>query len=111
MPNSEDLAKFVASNQDAYAAEEKAKGRNYMVPPPPKPGEVIYCIQCGKPMYPKDFSEDPKIRKHEFKWHLHWACEQAIWNQADRETPGLLSERKQGLSYGRPVQLFPGNKQ
>lgn len=110
MPNSEDLAKFVASNQDALAAEEKAKGKNYMVPPPPKPGEIMYCIQCGKPMLPENFSKDVKIRKHEFKWHIHWECEQKIWDQADRETPGLLAERKQGLNVGRPVSPFQGQK-
>ncbi len=106
MPSSEDLARFVAANTDALVAEERAKGKNYLVPPPPKPGEIIICQQCGKPMYPEDFSDDPKIRRHEFKWHIHWKCEQEIWDLVDRQTPGLLSERQNGApNLGRAVRL------
>lgn len=97
MPNAEELARFVASNSDSLTAEEKAKGRNYLVPPAPNPGEVIICQECGKPMLPEDFSKDPKIRRHEFKWHIHHACEQKIWDKVDRLTPGLLSERQNGI--------------
>lgn len=103
MPSSEELARFVAANTDVMVAEERQKGAGYMVPPPPKPGEIIICQHCGKPMYPEDFSKDPKIRKHEFKWHIHYACEQEIWDMVDRQTPGLLSERKNGVSVGRPA--------
>ena len=110
MPDARDLAQSVASISDQLIAEENAKGQNYMVPPPPKPGEYIYCIQCGKKMLPEDFSKDPKIRRHEFKWHIHWACEQSIWDQADRQTPGLLAERKQGFNIGRPVKMNPQAK-
>jgi len=106
MPDSENLARFVAANSAYLTEEEKAKGRNYMVPPPPKPGEVIICQHCGQPMYPEDFSTDPKIRKHEFKWHIHWKCEQEIWDLVDRQTPGLLAERKDGKpQLGRPVSM------
>lgn len=105
MPDSRELAAMVAANTDALTAEERAKGRNYMVPPEPKPGEYIYCIQCGKKMLPEDFSKDPKIRRHEFKWHIHWECEQKIWDQADRQTPGLLAERKGGNNLSKPVKL------
>jgi hypothetical protein len=73
-----------------------SKGKDWMLPPPPKPGEYIICQICGKPMLPKDFSKDIKIRKHEFKWHIHWQCEQNIFNQLDRGTPGLIAERESG---------------
>lgn len=105
MPDSEQMARDIAANADAFVAEENAKGKDWMVPPPPKPGEYIYCIQCGKVMLPEDFSKDPKIRRHEFKWHIHWACEQAIWDQADRQTPGLLAERKNGYNLAKPMKL------
>lgn len=112
MPSSEDLARFVAANTDGLVEEEKAKGQNYMVPPPPAPGEVIICQECGQPMYPEDFSKDPKIRRHEFKWHMHWACEQKIWEKVDRLTPGLLAERKDGVpNLGRAVHLGKPRKQ
>lgn len=105
MPNAEELARYVAANQDVFAAEERAKGKNYLVPPPPKPGEIMICQHCGKPMMPEDFSKNEKIRRHEFKWHLHWACEQALLDLVDRQTPGLLAERKSGINIGRPVTL------
>ena len=105
MNKPEELAQFVAANTQAMVNEEMNKGSGYMVPPPPKPGEVIICQQCGKPMYPKDFSKDPKIRKHEFKWHIHAECEKQIWELVDRQTPGLLAERKSGFSGGRPMHL------
>lgn len=105
MPDSRELAAAVAANSEQLTNEELAKGKNYMVPPPPKPGEYMYCIQCGRPMLPEDFSTDPKIRRHEFKWHIHWACEQRIWDLADRQTPGLLAERKDGNNFSRPVRL------
>ncbi len=111
MPNSEDLARFVAENTDYLVEEERRKGKNYRVPKPPKPGEVIICQHCGKPMYPENFSKDPKIRRHEFKWQIHHACEQQIWDLVDRQTPGLLAERKNGFNLGRPVYLgSPRNK-
>lgn len=106
MANSEELARFVAANTDGLVEEERAKGKNYMVPPPPKPGEVIVCQECGKPMLPEDFSKDPKIRRHEFKWHIHHECELKIWDKVDRLTPGLVAERRNGTpNLGRPVHL------
>lgn len=98
MPNTEQMAQYVAANSAAYAAEDRAKGKDWMVPPPPKPGEYIICQMCGKPMLPEDFSKDPKIRKHEFKWHVHWDCEQNVFNQLDRGTPGLIAERESGTN-------------
>jgi hypothetical protein len=65
------------------------------VPAPPKPGEVIICQCCGKPIMPDQFSKNPFQRKFEFKWHLHPWCKEDMMSQADRGTPGLLSERKQ----------------
>lgn len=111
MPNSEDLARFVAANTAVLTEEEKRKGKNYMVPPPPKPGEVIICQQCGKPMYPEDFSKDPAIRRHEFKWHIHHECEKQIWDLVDRQTPGLIAERKNGFNLGRPLSMRPAPNQ
>ena len=106
MPSSEELARFVASNTQALVNEELSKGEGYLTPPPPKPGEIIICQHCGRPMYPEDFSKDPKIRRHEFKWHIHYACEQQIWDLVDRQTPGLLAERKGGVPrIGKPVNL------
>jgi hypothetical protein len=106
MPSSEDLARFVAANTDIMVDAERSKGAGYLVPPPPKPGEVIICQQCGRPMYPEDFNSDPKIRRHEFKWHMHWECEQQIWDLVDRQTPGLMAERKGGVpKIEKPVSL------
>jgi len=106
MANSEELARHVASITDNLIAKEKEKGKDYLAPPPPKKGEVIICQQCGQPMLPKDFSKDPKIRKHEFKWHIHHACEQNIWDLVDRQTPGLVAERKDGVpSMQKPMTL------
>lgn len=96
MPNTEQLAQYVAANASILTAEDKSKGKDWMVPPPPKPGEFIVCQICGKTMMPEDFSKDQKIRRHEFKWHIHWDCEQGIFNQLDRGTPGLIAERKDG---------------
>lgn len=101
MPDSKELAQWVASQQDVLGAEEKSKGKNYMLPKPPKPGEIIHCQICGLPMLPEDFSKDPKTRQHEFKWHIHDVCEKGIWDQLDRQTPGLLTDRANGLSVGR----------
>ena len=96
MPNTEAMANYIAANTESLVAQEHSKGKNWMVPPPPKPGEYIICQICGKKMLPEDFSTDTKIRKHEFKWHIHWTCEQDIFNQLDRGTPGLIAERKTG---------------
>ena len=98
MPNTEDLAQYVAANSQYATQEDMAKGKNWMVPPPPKPGEYIICQICGKAMKPEDFSKDQKIRKHEFKWHVHWTCEQGIFDQLDRGTPGLVAEREKGAN-------------
>ena len=110
MPNAEELARYVAEVTPYQLQEEQAKGKNYMVPKPPKKGEIIICQQCGKPMYPEDFSKDPYIRKKEFKWHLHWACQQQMWELVDRQTPGLLSERANGVNLGNASKLFNPNE-
>lgn len=96
MPDTESLANYVAANSSNLTQEDMSRGRDWMVPPPPKPGEYIICQVCGKIMYPQDFSKDKKIRKHEFKWHVHWNCEQNIFDQLDRGTPGLIAEREDG---------------
>ena len=101
MANNEELAEWVKAQQAQLSEIEKEKGKNYMLPKPPKPGEYIRCRICGKIMKPEDFSKDTGIRKREFKWQIHWKCQQAHFDRFDRETPGLLAERKNGLRAGR----------
>ena len=70
--------------------------KNACIPPPPKPGEIMYCQICGKPMLPEDFSQDIKIAKREFKWHTHDKCMKYIFEDyIDRVTPGVMAERQQ----------------
>lgn len=106
MPDSKELAAYVAAMEEQSLKEENRKGRGYMVPPPPKPGEIIICQICGRPMLPKDFSKDPKIRQREFKWHIHNICENNVWDQLDRQTPGLIADRANGLNAGRRPEPF-----
>ena len=96
MVNSEQMAEWIGNNSPKR--DEVYGRKDSLVPPLPKPGEVIICQQCGKPMYPKDFSKDPKIRKREFKWHLHHACEQRLLDLCDINTRGLLAERQGNIS-------------
>lgn len=93
MPSAEELAKYVASQSRDLVEEEKRKGK-YRQPPPPKPGEYIRCQQCGEIMLPENFDKDPVKRKWEFTWHMHWKCREYCLSLVDRQTPGLLSERK-----------------
>lgn len=76
MANSSDLAEWVAGNQVQDNMSQKP-------PDPPKPGEYIVCQLCGRIMRPEDFSKIKKIRKYEFKWHIHWRCQEAMFNQLD----------------------------
>lgn len=103
MQTNEQLAEWVKAQQDELNKAEISKGRNYMLPPPPEPGVLIRCRICGKVMRPEDFNKDKKIRKREFKWQIHWACQQVQFDKCDLETPGLLAERKQGLRAGRSI--------
>lgn len=80
----------VDNNGDAFSFT--ANGQN--VPRPPKKGEVMICQMCGQPMYPKDFSKNERMRKMEFKWHVHEKCFRMMDEMADRGVPGLLAERK-----------------
>jgi hypothetical protein len=92
MPDTTQLAQYVSQSEK--------QDMNYGPPEPPKPGELIICQMCGRPMYPQDFSKDPAIRRREFKWHVHYACEQQVMNQLDRES-GILTDRKaNGLYLG-----------
>lgn len=61
---------------------------------PPKPGEIMYCSVCGKPIMPQDFSEDDWNAKYEFKWHLHSKCRIYAHKRLDFLTKGLMTERK-----------------
>ena len=101
IPSNEELAEYVKQMQAQELEAEKQKGKNYMLPKPPNPGEYINCRICGAIMKPEDFSKDISIRKREFKWQIHWQCQQAQFDRCDRETPGLLAERKNGLRSGR----------
>lgn len=98
MPDMESLASYVGANSQYNVQEEMNKGKNYMVPPPPKPGEYIVCQLCGKIMMPEDFSTNEKIRRYEFKWHVHYECQQRSLDQLDRGIPGLLRERETGAN-------------
>lgn len=109
MADSKQLAEYVKAIQEQSVQEELSKGKNYMLPKPPAPGEYIKCQICGEIMLPEHFSKDPKIRKREFKWHIHWVCEQNVWNQLDRQTPGLLAERSKGISVGREFRQKNNN--
>lgn len=110
MPNNEQLAEYVKQMQSQLEEQEISKGKNYMLPEPPKPGEYMRCRICGQIMMPQDFSKDPKIRKQEFKWQHHDNCKQIMFERCDRETPGLMSERKSGLSAGRQLPGRPQSK-
>lgn len=101
------LAQYVGENANAFAQETDSKGRNSAVPKKPPKGQLIYCSWCGKPMYPEDFSKDPYKRKKEFKWQLHWDCQQKMMFECDRNTAGLLEERKQnGFPLGKAISYF-----
>lgn len=79
------------------AAFERYTGNGMNVPPPPKPGEVIICQLCGKPVTPDELAAEKNMgqRKRCFKWHIHPACYVAMNDIVDRSVPGLLAERKQ----------------
>ena len=82
-----------AGETDQYLRNVNAKKQGSMLPPLPKPGEVIHCQACQEAMPPEAFSKDPKIRKREFKWHMHIKCMDYMFDLVDRSTPGLISER------------------
>ena len=84
--NEEQLAQYVAA---ASGEDNISKAP----PAPPKPGEVIVCQICGKEMLPNDFSKIPKIRKFEFKWHIHWECQQKLLNEWD-ENPEIFNIKR-----------------
>lgn len=90
----QDAIEFSAMEDVKAFTKANPMERNSMALKPPKPGELIYCRVCGKPMYPKDFSTDARTRKREFKWQTHIACLESMENAVDRSTPGLLHERK-----------------
>lgn len=94
----QDKTEFNTVNEVSRYIQNQAKDTtrpNWAVPQPPKPGEVMHCQQCGKPMPPEGFSQNSFVRKREFKWHLHAACLEELDNLVDRRTPGLLAERSQ----------------
>lgn len=92
--NLQDRAEFTAQYEMRdFLKNVNEKKSNSMCPKPPKPGEVIICQICNTPMLPEHFSKNPKIRKREFKWHMHQYCMQQMEDFVDRSTPGLLAER------------------
>jgi len=82
-----------AEETAAFTRNVDPMSRGSMLPHPPKPGELIYCQICRKAMLPKDFSEDPGMRRREFKWQIHAACMNEMFDMCDRSTPGLMGER------------------
>jgi hypothetical protein len=105
MISNEELAEYVAQSSTGTTEEDKQKGKDWMLPPPPKKGEVIHCRICGKAMLPKDFSKNEFERKKEFKWQIHWACLENMFDQCDRATPGLIDERN-GMGLRVAPQVF-----
>lgn len=97
----EEMAESIKNNSKMLVEQANAKG--YMVPPPPKPGEIIHCQICGQPMKPEDFSEDMDQKKWEFKWHTHWNCKEAEFEKVERGTLGFLQERRESLAKARGI--------
>lgn len=95
------LAESIKHNSKLLAEQVNAKG--YMVPPLPKPGEIIHCQICGRPMRPEDFSEDMEQKKWEFKWHIHWLCRERQFEIAERQELGFLQERRESLAKARGI--------
>lgn len=73
---------------------EKGEKGKYSLPAP-KPGEIMICQGCGKPMYAKDFSKDKKIAEREFKWHMHDKCMKMAEEYLDRNTPGVMQDKEE----------------
>lgn len=91
----QDRTEFKAyADSESFLRNTDTRARNSMVPSSPKPGEVMVCQVCNKPMMPKDFSKDERTRRREFKWHMHQSCMLQMEDLVDRSTPGLMSERK-----------------
>ena len=74
-------------------------GKDGGIPKPPRRGEIIRCLVCGEPMPPSAFSKIPAVRKREFKWQCHEKCINYMLDVCDRETTGLLAERKNDPAY------------
>lgn len=64
------------------------------MPAPPKPGEIMVCQFCGKPIMPNELSKNKTMRKREIKWHLHPECVIEMERRTEIETPGLVGERE-----------------
>jgi hypothetical protein len=105
MIDTEALANYVAANTNASINDSIAeKPKNYLVPKPPKKGQYIICQWCGQKMLPEDFSKDPKIRKWEFKWQLHWKCREAALHECDEQS-GILEDRNNKLGISNIEQF------
>lgn len=85
----------LAKNELQRELTARGNMKGTCLPNPPKRGEIMYCQHCGKPMLPQDFSKNPIIRKKEFKWQIHYSCQQVMMDMCDRNTKGLSAERKQ----------------
>ena len=66
---------------------------NVKLPPPPKPGEYMYCQICGEPILPEQISKLPNVRKRELSWHIHNSCYMCIDQKLDAKTPGVVNDR------------------
>lgn len=77
---------------DSYITAPTEK--DAMVPPKPKKGEYIVCQFCRTIIHPTQLSSDPKKREKELKWHIHDRCRLSVLDNLDKQTPGLLRERR-----------------
>lgn len=92
--NSYDMSESLADSIEKDVHSFVKDTRNCGLPTPPKPGEIMYCQYCGKPMLPQHFSKNKVIRKREFKWQIHNECFMEMDKMADLKTHGLIAERK-----------------
>ena len=96
--NSEQLAQWVAESGNSQDTMSSSP------PPPPKPGEYIVCQLCGRIMKPEDFSKIKRIRQYEFKWHIHYACQQIMFEQMDMMDSNANLERRENRSFSESEQ-------
>lgn len=86
-------------DEQAMRAPEQNEIRTFtangmQLPAPPKPGEVMKCLYCGKEMPPKSFPKNKTMRRLMFKWHICEPCYMTANDMCDKSTHRLLAERK-----------------
>lgn len=68
--------------------------KGMQLPDPPKPGEIMKCLYCGKDMPPSSFPKNKTLRKLMFKWHICEECYMSANDMCDKSTHRLLQERR-----------------